>query len=230
MTKATTEGRQLVLTVEGIDTPFRVDPLPAKRGKYLTEQFILVSLGQGTIQAGESIFIESFGPANYSRMSGLYVDEFDRDGAYLQTWGPDGTHTIDWAEAKFPDGFTPGKFLARDEILDEEPLDGEPIREEEGQSLALCAFYWQSIVGMEAVKAFIEEGEGTTGSLKALGLLRIRLGASLQQSLSSMATENSTQQATSSKTSDTGNLSATVRLPANKRSIGQNSAKSKRHQ
>lgn len=216
MTKATTEGRQLVLTVEGVDTPFRVDPLPAKRGKALTELFLAAALGQLSGVVAEAIFIESIGPSNYSRMSGLYVDEYDRvTGAYLRTWDPEGSKV----HSEFLENESEASFMGRDrvEALDEPDLDGEPIRQEEAEALCLAAFYWQTVVGMEAVSAFINAGEGTEGSLKALSLLQVRMGLSPSTTSRSSVLENAIQQQAASKATSTPQVGKkSVRLPADR--------------
>lgn len=230
MTTATTEGRRLVLSIEGVDEPFRVDPLSARRGKWLTERFLEAAVGRTTAAVAEAVFIESFGPANYSRMTGAYVDEFTDAGIYVTTWNPTGSDERHDLEREAPaadaDPLTIARFIARDPIAPELPLDGEAIRQEECEALCLCAFYWQTVVGMEAVTVFLESGEGTDGSLKALGLLQIRLGLSVNRSSSSPVMERLiAQQASSSPTPGTGNSSATVRLPASKRGFMQNPLK-----
>lgn len=225
MTTATTEGRSLVLTVEGVDTPFRVDPLPAKRGKFLTDRFLESALGRTTQAQAEAVFIEALGPANYSRMSGLYVEHYDeRTGNHRGTYGPDGITPGATRDPLTPD-LVGARYVTREAEGDEPELDGEPIRQEEGEALCLAAFYWQTVVGMEAVNAFLGAGEGTAGSLKALTLLMTRLGLSVSSSSSSRVMEHGIQAAGSSPASDTPNSSASVRLPAAKRSIGQNPGK-----
>lgn len=228
MTTATTEGRRLVLRVDGIDEPFLVDPLPAKRGRALTELFARASRSKITGEELpemdlETIFIESLGPANYSRMTGLYVDEFDAEGDYVRT------HTQFAAEVlpSHADMMGTARFIARERMAGEAELDGEPIRQEECESLALCAFYWQSVVGIEAVNAFIGAGEGLEGSLKALNLLSIRIGISPSTNSSSQVMESLIQEESSRGTNGTSNSSGSVRLPANKRSFMQNPMKRK---
>jgi len=224
MTTATQQGRQLRLTVDGIDEPFLIDPLSAKRGKYLTERFIRASLGQMTQAEAEEIFIESLGASNYSRMSGYYVDEYHPGGRYAQTWTPEGAVIRDPGD----DETITAKFIAREAVGDEPELEGEPIRQEESEALALAAFYWQTVVGMEAVDAFLNEGGGTNGSLKALTLLQIRLGLSRQPLSSSPVMENLIQEASSKATPAIQNSSASVRLPANKRGFLPKRAHSRR--
>lgn len=245
MTKATQEGRELLLAVDGIESPFRVQPLTARRGKILTEAFIRASVGALTAAETEAIFIESMGPQNYSRATGLYIDEFDitggpeAGGPYVQTWSPDGaifhealkdTSSLDIQEMDLGvDGSGDplvatrphvSKFKGREFVpsAGEAELDGEPIRQEEVEALALCAFYWQTVVGIEAVNAFIEGGEGTTGSLKALSLLQTRLGLSPSTTSRSSALENLIQsRAGSPNTAIPQAGGKSVRLPSDRR-------------
>src|SRR5690606_17555587 len=157
MTTATAEGRRLMLRLEGIDTPIAVDPLPAKRGRVLTEQFIGIAAGKVSGALAEQVLIEAINPHNYARISGEYVDEFDAAGAYVQTWGPEGAAVRPaLADTTGPDGI---KYAHRDAFPDEAPVDGEPIRQEEAETLCMAAFYWQTVVGMEGVTAFLEGGE-----------------------------------------------------------------------
>lgn len=239
MTTATTEGRRLKLSVDGIDEAFLVDPIPSKRGKHLTNMFVLASLKAIGPEQIEQIFIEAIGPANYSRITGLYVDvraqipstepgvasTFESPSI---TYGPDGP--ISGSAAALAALLNKGALLEAREARDDEPiLDGEPIRQEEAEELCLAAFYWQSVVGIEAVNAIFEEGGGTRGSLKALSLLQIRLGHSPSgNSLTPDMESSILQQAGSAATSDTPPSSGSVRLPANKVGFMQNARKTRK--
>ena len=214
MTTATTEGRRLKLTVEGIDEPFFVDPLPARRGRALTDIFIDASLGKLHPLATAAIFIESFGPANYARMDGTLVDEFDDDGHFLATF--DAAGRIEQRQPDLGPDAVHVRFRARDDAAAPE---GEPIRQEEGESLCLASFYWQTVSGMEAVNAFIDGGEGSVGSLKALNLLLFRLGVSPSKTSPSSELESQIQQQAASLSTTTPNGGSTLeRLPSAKRS------------
>lgn len=219
MTRAAQQGRNLALFVEDIDEPFIVRPLPAKRGRALTETFAGIALGVDETQqpaaVSEAVFIEAINPDNYARMAGGYVDEFDSTGRYVTTWSTTGSTRHE----RLAELTAPARFIAREANPDlgEPEVDGEPIRQEEAESLSLCAFYWQSVVGMEAVEAFLEGGEGTAGSLKALRLLLIRIGRSPSTSSYEAGMASLTQQADSEETTDTANSSGSVPLPANKR-------------
>lgn len=211
MTTATTEGRRLRLAVEGIPEPFLVDPLPAKRGRFLTDEFIAAATMQRTVAQSEQIFIEAIGPANYSRIAGQYVHEF-HEGEYFATWAPDGLVELpaDYPRPVAPEGL---RYLASET----DDFEGEAIRQEEAEALCLCAFYWQTVVGMEAVREFVDSGEGTAGSLKALGLLQTRLGLSTSASSRSRGMESLISGAGSEETPVTATSFGSVRLPADYR-------------
>lgn len=240
MTTATTEGRQLVLTVDGIDEPFIVDPIPARRGYTLTDTFMRVSLHKvpgiktqyGRAES-ESVFMESIGPENYSRISGLYVDlvEFDAEtgeaGQVLATFTPDGGSWEDPDHKSIHYYTATGAlFMARPEnpAAGEEYLDVESLRQEQAESLTLCAFYWQTVVGMEAVNAFIESGEDTMASVKALSLLMTRMDP--LRGVTSLGSDGTQQSGAETPNTASGSVT-TVRLPAHKKSINQNPAKRK---
>lgn len=226
MTTAIAEGRDLHLGVQGIERPFVVHPLPARRGKQLTDVFVQIAV-QGPASVGadaamkESIFIEAFGPENYAR-AGSGIVELTLDGEILATWIPDAEQDLTSVPPVNPDPsiiFRRGGDLSMREPRDDEPPAwGESIRHEEIEALALAAFYWQTVVGMEAVQAFLEAGEGQAGSLKALGLLLSRRGLSIRTNSSDSGSASSTQQAGSTGTTATAPRSAIEQLPAHKRS------------
>jgi hypothetical protein len=194
MTTATPDGRRLRLHVaDGIDD-FLVDPVSAKRGLALSEAFVNASLSRFqndiglkplSVQEMERIFVEALGVDNYERMAGVLVDPatFDR---------------IPELDPEDPD-YRP------------EP-EGEPMRHEEQQEICLAAFYWQSVVGMDAVQILLS-GEDLAGP-KALARLVEGLGLSL--SLISPSSESATQTQSpgaSPATSTPNGGKTSVRLP-----------------
>lgn len=226
--KATQEGRQLVLTVDGLERPFRIDPLPAKRGKFLSEQFIQASVGLIPTGVAEQIFVEAIGLENYARMTGLRID-LRRvteivDGLAAQ-YGESILGVTDHGVVHDPDGLGfagVSRLLTQGFVFvytDDPDSDGEPIRQEEAEALCLAAFYWQSVVGIEAVEVFLEEGGKTAGSVKALALLVKRLGLSQSTNSSTEGSAPAIQEGSSSPESVTANSSALERLPANRRSF-----------
>lgn len=53
---------------------------------------------------------------------------------------------------------------------------GDELSQGEAEAILMPAFFWQTILGMDGVKAYIEGGEGLAGTLKATGALSRRLG------------------------------------------------------
>ena len=53
---------------------------------------------------------------------------------------------------------------------------GEELSQDEAEAILMPAFFWQTILGMDGVKAYLEGGEGLSGTLKATGALSRRLG------------------------------------------------------
>jgi len=87
----------------------------------------------------------------------------------------------------------------------------------EGQSVLLPAFYWQTVLGLDGVDAYLSGGEGMAGAKKALLLLTMSLGISLTQTAPSTALESLIRsQARTQRTE--ASTTASERLPANKRS------------
>lgn len=53
---------------------------------------------------------------------------------------------------------------------------GLELSQDEAEAVLMPAFFWQTVLGLDGVKAYIEGGEGLTGTLKATGALSRRLG------------------------------------------------------
>jgi len=53
---------------------------------------------------------------------------------------------------------------------------GDELSQEEGNDIIMPAFFWQTILGMDGVRAYTSEGGGLPGTLKASGALSQRLG------------------------------------------------------
>ncbi|SFN66111.1 hypothetical protein [Mycetocola miduiensis] len=78
----------------------------------------------------------------------------------------------------------------------------EELRLGEAESVLLPAFFWQTVLGIDGVTAFVEAGEGVAGGVKALWALVARLGLSPSRTSPSSALENLIQlQASSPSTS-----------------------------
>lgn len=50
------------------------------------------------------------------------------------------------------------------------------LSQSESEAILMPAFFWQTILGMDGVKAYVEGGGGIEGTLKATGALSTRLG------------------------------------------------------
>lgn len=162
MTTATIQGRNLVLTVDGIDEPFIIVPLNGRRGQVLTSTFINICAGALSPMGMDDVLTEAVGLAVYERV---------RDELSLH----------------------------------------------EAESILLPAFYWQTVLGLEGVTAYISGGEGLAGSKKALELLILTLGISPTQTAPSGALESLIQK--QGITRPTARATTTLdKLPAAKRS------------
>jgi hypothetical protein len=230
MTTATRDGRRLRIEVDGLERPFLIDPIAAYRGRYLTDLFILGALGQLTGAQAEAIFIESLGPANYARAAGFYVEQYgdgeDDRGRYVCTWGPEGR--LDDAPARedlrpAEEGDeTPSlfglRYVARTPLPPELVNPDDTLRQEEVEELALLAFYWQTVAGMEAVEAFLAEEDGISGSVKAMTLLQSRLAISPSRTSRRSGSASRTQQGGSDGTSIRNGGRTLAAVPAMKHS------------
>ena len=65
---------------------------------------------------------------------------------------------------------------------------GEELSQDEAESILMPAFFWQTILGMDGVKAYLEGGEGLSGTLRATGALSRRLGLLVASNPSEEAT------------------------------------------
>jgi hypothetical protein len=89
----------------------------------------------------------------------------------------------------------------------------------EGENVLLPAFYWQTVLGLDGVNAFISGGEGLAGAKKALELLILTLGISPSQTSPSTALETLIPKLGRTTPTTTPPTGKTVdKLPLNKRS------------
>ena len=136
MIDATKDGRNLVLTMDGVD-PFVIRPLPGHAGRQITDTYLSsVAGGSGTIDLTAAL-------------------QMAVDGAILEDdrWVPR-------PESEQTNFNRIGMELSQDEA----------------ELIIMPAFFWQTILGMDGVKAYIQGGEGLAGTLKASGALTARLG------------------------------------------------------
>lgn len=136
MIKAEKVGRDLHITMEGVDDPFVIHPLPGRAGVQITGTYLQTYAG---------------GAVNLLPALQMAVD-----GARLNTltgvWEP---------------------------VPDEDQTNfnriGNELSQEESEAVMMPAFFWQTVLGMDGVRAYIEGGEGLSGTLKASEALRRRL-------------------------------------------------------
>lgn len=166
MITATQVGRNLHLTVENIDEPFIIRPLPGKVGKQVTDSYL-----NGAVQKADGAEIEQ---ALMMCVDGAQFDE--ETGFYVPL--PESERTV------------------YNRVSDE-------LRLGEAESVLLPAFFWQTVLGIEGVTAFIEGGEGIAGGVKALWALIARLGISPARTSPSSALETLIQLQASSQSTST---------------------------
>ncbi|WP_402843797.1 hypothetical protein [Microbacterium sp. GXS0129] len=130
-------GRNLHLTVEGIDEPYVVRPLPGAAGLQITDTY-LNSMGGDTIGMAEALQIAFDGA---------------RENAITGRWEP----------------------LPEAEQSNYRRM-GRELSQSEAETVLMPAFFWQTILGIDGVTAYIEGGEGLAGTLKASAALTSRLG------------------------------------------------------
>lgn len=137
MIQAEQQGRDLVLTMEGLD-PFVIKPLPGRAGVQVTDTYI-----NGTSGA---VRAEEMAAAMIMCVDGAVFDE-DTD-----RWVP----------------------VPLEERHNYTRIELE-MRQAEAELILMPAFFWQSTLGIDGVKAYVGEGGGLAGTLKATGALFRRL-------------------------------------------------------
>jgi hypothetical protein len=78
---------------------------------------------------------------------------------------------------------------------------GDELSLTETEHVAQCAFFWQTVLGVAGVNAYIEDGGGVAGGSKALWALAMRLGLSPSRTSPSSALETLIQLANTPTTS-----------------------------
>lgn len=136
MITATKDGRNLVLTMDGVD-PFVIRPLPGHAGRQITDTYLNSASGKATT-------------ADLTTALQMAVDGAVLDG---DRWVP----RPDAEQTNFN-------------------RIGMELSQEESELIIMPAFFWQTVLGMDGVKAYIQGGEGLAGTLKASGALTARLG------------------------------------------------------
>jgi len=132
-------GRDLHLTVEGIEQPFVVRPLPGRAGLQATNTYLNGAAGVARAEEMADVIIMCV------------------DGARLDP-------TTDW--------WVP---VPEDEQTNYARI-GLELSQAEADSVLMPAFFWQTTLGLDGVRTYIEGGEGIAGTVKATGALVARLG------------------------------------------------------
>ncbi|WP_454168149.1 hypothetical protein [Microbacterium lacticum] len=65
---------------------------------------------------------------------------------------------------------------------------GDELSQDEAEAILMPAFFWQTVLGMDGVKAYLEGGEGLSGTLRATSALARRLGFLAAPNVSEEAT------------------------------------------
>lgn len=137
MIEASKQGRNLVLTIEGLD-PFVIKPLNGRAGVQITDTYLRSGAGRASAKEFSDALIMAVDGARQNAITGL--------------WEP---------------------------VPEEEQHNfariGDELSQSEGELVIMPAFFWQTILGMDGVSAYIEGGEGLAGTLKASGALSHRL-------------------------------------------------------
>lgn len=137
--KAVEVGRDLHITVEGVDDVFVIRPLPASAGRQVTETYL-----QG------SVFL---------------ADAKEVEAALLIA--------VDGGQ-KTDAGWVPLEHRPVQERMD------DTLRQTEAEQVAMAAFFWQTVLGIDGVNEYLDAGGGITGMGKAVWALTVRLGISPQ--------------------------------------------------
>lgn len=171
---ATQEGRNLHITVEGVD-PFIVKPLPGNAGMQITETYLLAAAhAEEATQAMPLALV-------------MALDGAVQEG---ELWAP------------VPVEQRTNSLRMHNEISLAE-ID----------TVAMCAFLWQTILNMKGVEIFLSS-EGVEGHTKALAALAARMGLSPLQTSPSSALEMLTLLQGSSRTTPSpGSGVSSVKLP-----------------
>jgi hypothetical protein len=134
---AEVRGRRLRLAIPGTPHVFLVDPLPAKRGRALSEAYASSSGRDASKYSLPCVFAEALGAENYALLTGDAVQEFDATGNYLRTCLPD-------AIMVEPDGEVPAPAPGQRVRIIASPWDGLDLRSGECMTIVLEALAWQT--------------------------------------------------------------------------------------
>lgn len=152
MITAQQDGRNLRLTVEGIDEPFIIRPIPGNAGHQITEVYI-----RTLARAAE--------PSDMALALAIALDGAQR------------TESGGWAP------------VPPEERVNSLRL-GDEVSAAEGEDISMAAFFWQTILNVAGVNAYLSAGGGVGGLEKATWALVHRLGLSPETTSPSSALES----------------------------------------
>jgi hypothetical protein len=183
MITAEQQGLNLAITVEGIEAPFVIRPLPGRMGKALTDIYLRTMARELHPENMEDVF-------RIALDGGRWADD-------------ERTKLVPLPEAE---------QLVYNRCED-------TLSQAAGQDVLHAAFFWQTVLGIAGVNAYVEAGGGFAGGVKTLGSLVQTLGISPLTTSPSSALETliRSQASTSPTTSPTAG-STIEKLPANRRS------------
>lgn len=130
-------GRNLHITVEGVDDPYVIRPLPGHAGVQITATYLDSAGGLGTAEELADALIMAVDGATYDA-------EADR-------WVP----------------------VPEDQRTNYNRI-GFDLRQSEAEMVLMPAYFWQTVLGDDGVRLYLEGGEGLGGSLKVLAAMRGR--------------------------------------------------------
>jgi hypothetical protein len=90
---------------------------------------------------------------------------------------------------------------------------GFELSQAEADDVLYPAFFWQSVLGIDGVKAYLEAGGGLPGALKATGALAARLGRLPQPTSPSSASGSPTSAASTPSTPSRSGGGSSVKKP-----------------
>jgi hypothetical protein len=130
-------GRNLAITLEGVDEPFIVPPLAGNAGVQITETYIGGTGGIGTA-------------ADLAAALMMAVDG-----------GVEDEDAHRWVPRPEAERTTYNRI-------------GNELSQAEAEDVMSVAFFWQTALGDDGVRLFLEGGGGAMGALRALSALKAR--------------------------------------------------------
>ncbi|MCI2959552.1 hypothetical protein MN032_17850 [Agromyces atrinae] len=90
---------------------------------------------------------------------------------------------------------------------------GMELSQSEAEAILMPAFFWQTVLGIDGVNAYLSGGGGVAGAAKALGALSQRLGRLIPQTSPRTASAALTSAGSTPTTSSRPSTAPSVKLP-----------------